>query len=34
MEPYVFWELFLDTGAPEFYLLYRKALREAEPISA
>lgn len=28
------WNLFVETGAPEFYLLYRKALREAEPISA
>ena len=34
MEPAVFWSLFMDTGAPEFYLLYRQALEEAEPVSA
>ena len=28
------WELFEDTGAPEVYLLYKKALRQAEPVSA
>lgn len=22
MDPCLFWELFLDTGAPEFYLMY------------
>ena len=34
MDPCLLWNLFLDTGAPEIYLLYRKSLREAEPISA
>ncbi len=34
MEPEFLWELFLDTGAPEVYLLYKRALREAEPVSA
>lgn len=34
MDPHVLWSLFLETGAPELYLLYLKALREAEPASA
>lgn len=34
MEPEFLWELFLDTGAPEVYLLYKRAMREAEPVSA
>lgn len=34
MEPEFLWELFLDTGAPEVYLMYKRALREAEPVSA
>ena len=34
MEPEFLWELFLDTGAPEVYLLYKRASREAEPVSA
>ena len=34
MDPYMLWNLFLDTGAPELYLLYVKALREAEPATA
>lgn len=34
MEPEFLWELFLDTGAPEVYLLYKCAMREAEPVSA
>ncbi len=34
MDPQVFWNLFLETGAPELYLLYLKALREEEPASA
>jgi len=29
MEQELYWRLFLDTGAPEFYLLYQKALRGA-----
>lgn len=29
-----YWQLFLETGAPESYLLYRRALREAARISA
>lgn len=29
-----YWELFLDTGAPEAYLLYHKAMRmETEDVS-
>ncbi len=28
------WELFWKTGAPEAYLLYKKAQRESEPVSA
>lgn len=28
------WKLFLETGAPELYLLYRKALQEEEQIPA
>jgi len=34
MDPDMLWKLFLDTGAPELYLLYAKALREAEPATA
>lgn len=34
MEPNLLWNLFMDTGAPELYLLYVKALRESEPASA
>ena len=34
MDPCLLWELFLETGMPELYLLYRKALRKVEPISA
>ena len=34
MQPQMFWDLFMETGAPELYLLYLKALREAEPASA
>ncbi len=34
MDPYLIWDLFLDTGAPELYLLYLRAQREAEPASA
>ena len=34
MAPDMLWNLFLETGAPELYLLYVKALREAEPASA
>ena len=29
-----YWELFRDTGAPEAYLLYRHAVKTAEPASA
>lgn len=29
-----YWQLFLETGAPELYLLYRKALQGEEPVSA
>ena len=31
MEENVFWELFLDTGSPEAYLLFKKSRREARP---
>ncbi len=34
MDPSLFWRLFLETGSPEVYLLYLRALREAEPASA
>lgn len=34
MEPEFLWELFLDTGAPEVYLLYKRELRQTEPVSA
>ena len=34
MDPEILWSLFIDTGAPELYLLYVKALREAEPATA
>lgn len=34
MGPAFIWSLFLDTGAPEVYLLYMRALREAEPVPA
>ena len=34
MDPAFIWSLFLDTGAPEAYLLYMRALREAEPVPA
>jgi len=28
------WELFLDTGAPEIYLLYRKSLESVQARTA
>lgn len=34
MDPMFLWELFWDTGSPEIYLLYKKARREANPMSA
>ena len=34
MEPSLLWNLFTETGAPELYLLYLRALREAEPVTA
>ena len=34
MQAEFFWELFCETGAPEVYLLYRQALRTAQPVSA
>ena len=34
MDAVLLWDLFLDTGAPELYLLYLRALREEEPASA
>ena len=29
-----YWTVFLETGAPEAYLLYRHAVKTAEPASA
>ena len=29
MDPEILWNLFIDTGAPELYLLYHKAARGA-----
>ena len=34
MDSCLLWDLFIETGMPEIYLLYRKALRMAEPVSA
>ena len=34
MDAEFYWALFLETGAPECYLLYRRALRAEEPVSA
>lgn len=34
MQAEFFWELFCETGAPEVYLLYRRELRAARPVSA
>ena len=34
MDSTAYWTLFLETGAPEAYLLYRKALDEEEEIPA
>ncbi len=34
MDPVLFWNLFMETGAPELYLLYRRALEQAEPVPA
>ena len=34
MNAELLWELFCDTGAPEVYLLYRRELRTAQPVSA
>ena len=31
MEQKALWELFMDTGAPEAFLLYRKATRTPKP---
>ena len=29
MDPEILWSLFMDTGAPEVYLMYHKALQGA-----
>ena len=29
-----YWQIFMETGAPEFYLLYKEALREQTPETA
>jgi len=34
MDSMFLWELFLDTGAPEIYLLYRSSLRQTKELSA
>ena len=34
MDSEFLWSLFQEPGLPEVYLLYRKALREAQPLSA
>lgn len=34
MDAAFYWTLFLETGAPEAYLLYRRAVQTAEPVSA
>ena len=34
MDPDIFWSLFMDTGAPEMYLLYRQSLKETAPVPA
>jgi len=34
MDASMIWNLFMDTGAPELYLLYVQALREDRPASA
>ena len=34
MNPEMIWNLFAKTGAPQLYLLYLQALRDAEPVSA
>ena len=31
MDAQQFWQLFMDTGAPEMYMLYQKARRMEEP---
>lgn len=30
MDPDILWSLFMDTGAPELYLLYQKAAQGAQ----
>ena len=34
MDPNLLWMLFVETGAPEVYLLYRESVRTAEQKSA
>lgn len=34
MNAEMLWEIFLDTGAPEAYLLYKSAMRQQTPVSA
>lgn len=34
MSPQCYWDLFFETGAPEFYVLYQQSLREEAPASA
>jgi len=34
MDAYLLWRLFLKTGSPEIYLLYKEAERGSQPITA
>ena len=34
MDAAFFWNLFMETGSPEVYLLYRRALTKDEPVPA
>ena len=34
MDPAMLWTLFVETGAPEIYLMFCRARQEAEPVSA
>ena len=34
MDPDMLWNLFVETGAPEIYLMFCRVRHEAEPVSA
>lgn len=34
MDSEFLWDLFMDTGSPEVYLIYKRVTQEAEPASA